>query len=332
MRNDKDHSGQVQEHDTPSFKGPSRRAMLFAGGASLTAAAVVSGQGAAWAQTTDNVKRIQPRAGYTIPFPKNWVADHVTDDVHPPLNELPAPLTANVNETNPLEYDLFLSLNSPSGYLMLDRLLALSARYNVIMNFRPILPREVLTGQEGEFPYTYTYNSVEFHRLAKFFEIPFKYPTPQVVVQDVWPPLTRTLDAPIGEENQKNAYYVSRLAAAAALRNQGEAFMDSVFRMIWDGSVEDWSSKVVSSLTAAGMDGQAMHDDVLANPSTYDDLLMKNLREQTATGHEGDAVAAFRQEPFPGQNRFDELFWTLRRSGLTKKSGAKALPTTSWTG
>jgi 2-hydroxychromene-2-carboxylate isomerase len=230
-----------------------------------------------------------------------------------------------VNEKNPLEYDLFLSINSASGYLMLDRLLALSAGYNVKMNFRPILPREVLTGEEGELPYTYTYNNVEYRRLAAFLGVPIEYPNPQVVVQDVWPPLTRTLDAPIGEENQKNAYYISRMAAAAALQNIGEAFMDSVFRMIWDGTTDDWPKEVVPALEKAGLDGKAMDDDVKANPKTYDNILMKNLSAQTATGHEGGAVAAFRQEPFPGQNRFDELFWTLRQSGLTRRRGALEL-------
>jgi hypothetical protein len=44
------------------------------------------------------------------------------------------------------------------------------------------------------------------------------------------------------------------------------------------------------------------------------------MREQSATGHDGSAVAAFRQEPFPGQNRFDQLLWTLQQSGLTRKS------------
>ena len=332
MRDATDHSGQIQEQETPSTKVLSRRAMLVAGGASLTAAAITSGQGVAWAQTSDNVKRIQSRAGFTVPFPKNWVADHVTDDIHPPINELPPPLTANVNENNPLEYDLFLSINSASGYLMLDRLLALSAGFNVKMNFRPILPREVLTGQEGEFPYTYTYNNVEFRRLAAFLGVPFEYPNPQVVVQDVWPPLTRTLDAPVGEENQKNAYYVSRMAAAAALQNKGEAFLDSVFRMIWDGTADDWPNNVVSALEEAGLDGKAMDDAVKSDPKTYDDVLMKNLGAQTATGHEGPAVAAFRQEPFPGQNRFDELFWTMQRNGLTRKPGSTALPTSSWTG
>ena len=332
MNDRDDSSDHICESDGLPEKNINRRRFLLAGGAGLTAAALASGIAPSLAQAANNVKRIQSRAGYTVPLPKNWVADHVTDDVNPPLNELPAPLTANVNEKNPLQYDLFLSMNSASGYLMLDRLLALNAGYNTKMNFRPILPREVLSSEEGELPYTYTYNNVEFRRLAKFIGVPFEYPNPQVVVQDVWPPLTRTLDAPIGEKMQKKAYYISRMAAAAALQDKGDAFMDSVFRMIWDGTARNWPEQVITALEKAGFDAKAMDDDVRANPKRYDDILAKNASAQTATGHEGPAVAAFRQEPFPGQNRFDQLFWTLQRNGLTRKPGNTVLPTSSWTG
>ena len=245
---------------------------------------------------------------------------------------MPGLLTANVNSTNPLEYDLFLSLNSASGYLMLDRLLALNEGCHVKMNFRPILPRVILTGQEGEFPYTFSYENIECQRIAKFLGVPFKYPNPQVVIQDTWPPYTRTLDPLPGEVKQKNAYYVTRMAAAAQLQDKGDAFLDSVFRMIWDGSVADWPGQIIPAMNAAGLNAKAMDADVRANPANYDKILAENARAQTACGHEGDAMAAFRQEPFPGQNRFDELYWTLQRNGLTRKPNNTVLPTRSWTG
>lgn len=330
--NDRDDLSDDIHDDELAENGINRRRFILGGGAGLAVAALSPGINPALAQSADNVKRVQPRAGYTVPFPKNWVADHVTDDVNPPLHEMPAPLTANVNEKNPLQYDLFLSMNSATGYLMLDRLLALSQGFNVQMNIRPILPREVLTGEEGEMPYTYIYNNVEFRRLAKFLDMPFEYPNPQVVVQDVWPPLIQSLDAPIGEKNQQNAYYISRMAVAAVLQNKGEAFLDSVFRMIWDGTTRNWPDRVIPVLEKAGLDASAMDDDIRANPKRYDDVLANNASAQTATGHEGSAVTAFRQEPFPGQNRFDQLFWTLQRNGLTSKPGSAALPTSSWTG
>jgi 2-hydroxychromene-2-carboxylate isomerase len=314
MQNEDDDSTVVPPKEP---NGLGRRSLLLAGSASLSAAVLATGSGAALAR---NVKRVQARPGFTLPAPKNWTADHTNDDVHPPIEELPPPLGAIVNEDNPLEYDLFLSMHSATGYLMLDRLLALNANYNVKMNFRPILPRQVPNPEDGEFPYTYTYNVNEYRRIAKFMDVPFEYPNPQVVVQDVWPVLTRTLDAPSGEKKQKNAYYISRMAASAALRNVGEAFLDNVYRMIWNGKTKDWPSQVVAVLENAGLDGKAMDADVRSQPEIYDRVLRKNMREQSATGHDGSAVAAFRQEPFPGQNRFDQLLWTLQRSGLTRKS------------
>jgi 2-hydroxychromene-2-carboxylate isomerase len=312
--------------------GVTSRRVFLTGGVGLTAAALASGNLAARAQDTDGVKRAQPREGYTLPLQQNWVADHITDDVNPPIKEMPPLLTANVNAANPLKYDLFLSLNSASGYLMLDRLQALNEGFHVKMNFRPILPRVLLTGQEGEFSYTFNYENIESQRVAKFLGVPFKYPNPQVVIQDTSPPYTRTLDPLKGEENQRNAYYLSRLAAAAQLEDAGDAFLDSVFRMIWDGSVADWPSQIIPAMNAAGMNAKMMDANVKANPVKYDKVLEENARAQTACGHEGDAVAAFREEPFPGQNRFDELFWTLQRNGMTRKSNDAVLPTTSWTG
>lgn len=320
-----------EESEHKRVSGISRRS-FFAAGAGLTAAALASGKLDAAAQDTAAVKRAQARAGYTTPLPQNWVANHVTDDVNPPIKEMPSPLTANVNAVTPLEYELFLSLNSASGYLMLDRLLALNAGFHVKMNFRPILPPVLVTREEGDFPYTFNYENIESQRIAKFLGVSFKYPNPQVVIQDTWPPYTRTLDPLKGEEKQKNAYYVSRMAAAAQLKDKGDAFLDSVFRIIWDGSVADWPSQISQALETAGLDGRRMDADVKANPAKYDKVLAENARAHTACGHEGDAVAAFRQEPFPGQNRFDELFWTLQRNGMTSKPNSTVLPRTSWTG
>jgi 2-hydroxychromene-2-carboxylate isomerase len=312
-----------------SQSGSSRRKFLLAGGSIglATMAAAVSGVGNM--AMADGIKRAQPREGYTVPLPKNWVADHVTDDVHPPIKPLPAPLTTNVNESHPLEVDVFLSMNNASGYLMLDRLLALSKSYNVILNYRPVLPNAIITGQEGEFPYTFNYNNIEMQRIAKFLQIPFKYPNPQVVVQDSHPPYTRTLDAPTGEKNQQHGYYVSRMAVAANLQGKGEAFLDSVFRMIWDGSVEDWPNRVIPAMERAGLNARAMHSSVTSNPVKFDNILKENAEARRATGHEGGSVVAFRQEPFPGQNRFDELFWALELNGLTRRRGNATLPRTS---
>ena len=56
--------------------------------------------------------------------------------------------------------------------------------------------------------------------------------------------------------------------------------------------------------------------------------------------HRGDLVerhapvieASLGRDPLRlGEDRFDLLFWTLERSGLTKRTGHATLPTKSWT-
>jgi hypothetical protein len=76
-------------------EGVDRRRLLLAGSAGLDSAALAFDSGTASARVTDTSNRIQPRAGYTIPLPQNWVADRVTDDLHPPIKEMPPPLTAD---------------------------------------------------------------------------------------------------------------------------------------------------------------------------------------------------------------------------------------------
>ena len=66
------------------------------------------------------------------PPPKdNWLATHAFDGIHPPQKEFPAPLTAPVNEKNPLAVDVIWSMRSPYSYLSLQRLLRLNSNYNV---------------------------------------------------------------------------------------------------------------------------------------------------------------------------------------------------------
>jgi hypothetical protein len=80
------------------------------------------------------------------------------------------------------------------------------------------------------------------------------------------------------------------------------------------------------------MNGKATDADVRSNPGKYDAILEVNGVAQRATGHGGIPNMAFRSEPFFGEDRFDLFFWTLQRSGLTKRRDALAtLPTQSWT-
>jgi hypothetical protein len=78
------------------------------------------------------------------------------------------------------------------------------------------------------------------------------------------------------------------------------------------------------------MNGKATDADVRSNPDKYDAILAVNGVAHRATGYGGIPNMAFRSESFFGEDRFDLFFWTLQRSGLTKRRDAlAALPTQS---
>ena len=265
--------------------------------------------------------------GYEVPLPQNWCADHYDDDLNPPIKSLATPLTELVNESNPMEFDLYWSMRSPYCYLVLDRILALHASYNVKINFRPQLPIVV---QVGSFPgapwYRWNYDMIDQHRVAKFLGIPFRRPNPEPVIQNTTPPYTADLECNVGEDHQPHIYRVSRCAAAAQQQGKGLKFLDHVSHMMWDGTTDDWPKHLVEYMNRAGMDGEAVDADVAANPDKYDAILEENRDAHTACGHGGFPLMAFRGEPFFGQDRFDLLFWTLQRNGLTKRKGHATLP------
>jgi 2-hydroxychromene-2-carboxylate isomerase len=321
----------MTQENKASKPGPeklNRRDMLLTGaGAALTAATLTSTSQSALAQGSDGERRYQPFAGLEVPLPETFTTDHFSDGVHPPKMEMPAPLTAKVTADKPLDYDLYWSMRSPYSYLVLDRILALNAHYNVKMNFMPTLPIAVKSGGFPGAPwYRWNYDMIDQHRVAKRLGIPHRRPRPEVVMQDTWPPYYPTLNLPKGEANQPWVYVISRCSAAARLQDKGEEFLDHVCHMLWHGNVDWWPDHLAEYMTRAGMDGEAVLADVIANPKKYDDVLDYVHDAKSKTGSGGVPLMVFRGEPFFGQDMFDSFFWRLAESGLTRKDGGQ-LPT-----
>ena len=100
MHTDKHNDAQMGNNEI------NRRDVLIAG-AGLTAATVAGARAIA---DSNAKERHEPFAGFEIPLPKSWIGDHYNDNLHHPIKEISAPLTANVNEKNPLEFDLLRAL------------------------------------------------------------------------------------------------------------------------------------------------------------------------------------------------------------------------------
>ena len=57
-----------------------------------------------------------------------------------------------------------------------------------------------------------------------------------------------------------------------------------------------------------------IHPDVLAA------IVEANQADQRAAGHWGVPMTVFNNEPFFGQDRFDQLKWRLEQQGLRRRS------------
>ena len=86
-----------------------------------------------------------------------------------------------------LSVDLFFSFRSPYSYLALPRTLKLIAEYDATVNLRPVYPLAVRV--PGFFkrtnPQFLRYVALDSRRVAEHENIPFRFPRPDPIVQDL---------------------------------------------------------------------------------------------------------------------------------------------------
>ena len=105
------------------------------------------------------------------------------------------------------------------------------------------------------------------------------------------------------------------MAHLAARAGGGLAFLDHVARMIWGGSTPGWDEgdHLKTAMAAAGLD----LDEVLASTpwQAAKADLDANAAAMLAAGHWGVPLMVYRDEPFYGQDRFDQLVWRMKQEG-----------------
>jgi len=252
----------------------------------------------------------------------NYVYEHYNDDLNPPSKPLPVPLVANVNDQHPIPVDVFWSMRSPYSYLSLDRLLYLASHYNVDMTIKTVFPVAIRMPSliSGSIWYKWGGMMVDTHMVAKYEGIPYRWPKPDPIVQDLanFPDCSSAV-APL--EEQPHIQKLVRLAAAAQLQGKSLQYQHNVHRLIWDGTTDDWQPHLERAVELADMDYQAVVKDIDANPEEYDAVADQNAKEHMMTGHGGVPNMSIRGigEPFFGQDRILHFFWRLRQNGLTTR-------------
>lgn len=215
-----------------------------------------------------------------------------------------------------LSIDLFWSFRSPYSYLALPTTMRLVAEYDVAVTARPVYP---LALRVPDFfkrvnPLFLPYVLQDCRRIAEKEGIPFGFPRPDPIVQDM-----RTLAL---AEQQPYIHRLTRLGAAAQLAGRGLAFIDAVGRIVWDGSVAGWDQgdHLAEATARAGLDLGTLDAAIAADPARYDAAIAANERDLAAAGHWGVPTFAFNGEPFFGQDRIDLLVWRLGQHGLARRN------------
>ncbi|MEY9180426.1 2-hydroxychromene-2-carboxylate isomerase [Bradyrhizobium sp. USDA 326] len=214
-----------------------------------------------------------------------------------------------------LSVDLFYSYRSPYSYLALPKTLKLVEQYDLAVNLRPVYPLAIR--EPGFFkktnPQFIRYVVLDSTRVAEHEGIPFRFPRPNPIVQDL-----TTLEV---AAEQPYIHRLTRLGAMAQLEGRSLAFTYAIARVLWDGSVSGWNEgdHLARAAERAGFDLATMDTAITADPDRYERVIAENEKDHAASGHWGVPTFVFENEPFFGQDRIDLLVWRMQGKGLKKR-------------
>jgi 2-hydroxychromene-2-carboxylate isomerase len=214
-----------------------------------------------------------------------------------------------------LSVDLFFSFRSPYSYLALPKTMKVAADYDVTVNLRPVYPLAVRV--PGFFkrtnPQFLPYVALDSSRVAQRENIPYRFPRPDPIVQDL-----ATLEV---AEHQPYIHRLTRLGALAQAEGRSLEFVHAIAPVLWDGSVAGWNEgdHLARAAAVAGFDLAAMDAAVIADADRYERIIAGNEQDHAASGHWGVPTFVFENEPFFGQDRIDLLIWRMESKGLKRR-------------
>jgi len=214
-----------------------------------------------------------------------------------------------------LSYDLYWSFRSPYSYMIVPRLMALEAEYDVTCNVRPVYPLAVRTPEffETRDPLWAPYLMRDVFREAAFLGLPFRWPRPDPVQQA--PGVGYRMEQPY-------IHRLTHLGVAAAERGRGLAFLREASHAIWSGEIDNWheGDHLARAAERAGLDYAELSAAVDGDPGRFAKMVEANQVDQRAAGHWGVPMMVFGGEPFFGQDRVDQLKWRMAQAGLARRT------------
>ena len=213
-----------------------------------------------------------------------------------------------------LTAELYFSFRSPYSYLSIGRYRAMTEAYDLEIALRPVYPIAI---RDPDILFTNAlqgrYIFIDAARSAQMLEIPYRWPRPDPVVQDM---MTRKVS-----EDQPYIYRLTRMGQAAQRQGKGVSFADEVSRIIWSGETDDWhkGGHLSQAVARAGLDFPELDAVVEAEAEALDAEITANQDALTAAGHWGVPTLVFEGEPFFGQDRIEMVNWRMKQKGLTKR-------------
>lgn len=157
------------------------------------------------------------------------------------------------------------------------------------------------------------YILMDSYRAAQHLGIPYRWPRPDPVVQDL---TTRQI-----AKEQPLIRRVCRLGQVACRRGKGLEFADEVSRVIFSGEVDDWDKgdHLAAAAARAGLDLAELENEVAKNAEALDAEIAANQDALEAAGHWGVPTLVVDGEPFFGQDRVDMAKWRLEQKGMEQR-------------
>ncbi len=214
-----------------------------------------------------------------------------------------------------LKADLYFSFRSPYSYLAIGRYRAMAARYDLEISLRTVWPIAIrdpdilFTGN----PAAPRYILMDSLRVAQHLKIPFRWPRPDPIVQDL---ATREI-----ADEQPHIRRLCRMGQAASRRGKGLAFADEVSRIIFSGEIDGWNEgdHFAEATARAGLDFAELESEAAGDAADLDAEIAANQDALESAGHWGVPTLVFEEEPFFGQDRIELAKWRMEQKGLTKR-------------
>jgi 2-hydroxychromene-2-carboxylate isomerase len=210
------------------------------------------------------------------------------------------------------EAQVYWSFRSPYSYLGAKHYREIEEEYDLAIDVRPVYPIAI---RNPEFfakvnPLWIPYVLKDCLRIAEYRGLPFSWPSPDPIVQDLE---TRKI-----AEDQPYIYWLSRLGVEAARRGRGLAFIEEVSSLIWGKAVRGWhqGEHLAEASSRAGLDLGEMQAAIKGNEDDLDAEIFANQDALESAGHWGVPCLVFEGEPFHGQDRIDMALWRMKQKGL----------------